>query len=404
VSTLGIEQPPRPVRVLAVPLAVGGAIVTALAGLGPMTLARVRWGGTVWPGAPFTALSAGVRVMLLACSLSLLLTLVWLPSRRERFQLLTLGFVGLGGISVLAMAGDPLLIAILLLLLGVLHATLPSPRPFIERLRNPGLAAVLLGLGSVLLQRAPGLPVMGNVGVLGVLLGLVSAAGLAPYLYRFDPLEPAASSGLVWTAVVAPVLALVLVGQLVPTLSQRQATVFALLCIGFGFFNLAWGLLSAWRSTDAATAWRRAFLADWGLALIGFGLITPSRHGAAGAYLLLLTLVLVRLPLYTYARSTAGEPARKDLVSLLAGLALAGAAPFAGFAARLLLLEAAVGLAWPVAAVLVLAMLGWLGHSFYLGGRGAPSLPTARLGVGAVLTLSAFLGIFPGLVLSWGGY
>jgi hypothetical protein len=314
-----------------------------------------------------------------------------------------MGLAGLGGVSILAMAADPLLVSLLLILFGALQATWPSPRPFVERLRNPGLAGLLLGLGSVFLNTSTG-PALGRAGVVGLVLGLGAAAGLAPYLYRFDVREPTSSSGLAWTGFVAPVLALAMVGEEVPRLNASEAAVFSALCLALGLGNLAWGLLAAWRASAPPIAWRRAFLADWGLALVGFGLVTPSRHGLAAAYLILLALVLVRMPLYLYARPAMAEPERPGPANLLVGLALAGAAPFAGFAARLLLLEAAMSVAWPLAAVLLLAMVAWFAHSFRLGASLGRTRGRTAVGVALVLALSAAMGIAPGVALSLGGF
>jgi NADH:ubiquinone oxidoreductase subunit 2 (subunit N) len=258
-------------------------------------------------------------------------------------------------------------------------------------------------------------------------LGLVALAGLAPYLDRFDPDEPTASSGLAWTAFFAPPLAMTVTMEILPTLGARQAAVFATVCISLGLVNLAWGVLGAWRAPTLTSAWRRSFLADWGLVLMGFGLLVPSGRGLAGAFVCLLSLVLCRLPLSIYARSSleegtssgnqtegVGDPSSSGSLgpsvrfssarNLLVGLALAGAAPFAGFAGRLLLLDAAMQLAWPLALLLVVAMVGWLAHSFRLGaGLGRPQGWTAA-GVGIVLAIGGFIGILPGLVLAIAGF
>jgi len=74
---------------------------------------------------------------------------------------------------------------------------------------------------------------------------------------------------------------------------------------------------------------------------------------------------------------------------------LAGSAPFAGFAARVLLLRGATQLFWPLALVLVLGMLLWLPGSLRLGR--SVGLPRGRqaVGVALVLALNAAAGLFP---------
>jgi formate hydrogenlyase subunit 3/multisubunit Na+/H+ antiporter MnhD subunit len=215
-----------------------------------------------------------------------------------------------------------------------------------------------------------------------------------------------------WTAFFAPAVALVLIAQVLPKLQADEAGVFASLCLALGLLNVAWGVLAAWRATDAAAAWRHTFIADWGLVLCGMGLLTPLVLGGKAAYLLLLSMLLVRLPLYVFAQPAIkspepggdGERAGGGLIALLVGLALAGAAPFAGFAARLLLLQAAMTVAWPLAVVLLLAMLAYLAHCVRLGSSlGRPSRRTA-IGIVVVLGVSTVLGVVPGVFLAVGGY
>jgi len=84
-------------------------------------------------------------------------------------------------------------------------------------------------------------------------------------------------------------------------------------------------------------------------------------------------------------------------------VALGGAAPFSGFAVRILLLRAASELAWPLALLLVGAMLLWVAHSLRLGrSLGRPTGRTA-VGVGIALALSLAIGVAPGLFLQLAG-
>jgi formate hydrogenlyase subunit 3/multisubunit Na+/H+ antiporter MnhD subunit len=149
-------------------------------------------------------------------------------------------------------------------------------------------------------------------------------------------------------------------------------------------------------------AWRYSFLADWGLALVGIGVVVPD--GYAAAYLVLASILLVRFPLYLWARPVLlgrAEPAMGP-ANLLLAAALAGAAPFAGFAVRVLLLRAATQVYWPLALVLAAGMLVWLAHSFRLARTiGAPR---GRAAVGVVLALafSVLLGVAPAVLFAMG--
>jgi hypothetical protein len=362
--------------------------------LGPADIRGIQVAGVIPP----------VRALLLAAALSLALSLLLIPTWEARIDLVRFGLLALGGVSVLAMASSFRLIAILIVLLGGLHATRPSPRSFAERMRNPAWAAALLGVGGFLLT-SPQLASLARFGVLAALLGLIAAAGLIPYLSRVVPDEPATASALLWTSLAAPVLSLIVVVDLLRVLNAQEKWLFDILCLGLGGINLAWGLLASWRAPDVAGAWRNSFLADWGLALAGFGLISFSPLGFQGAYLTLMALVLGRLPFWLAAQSLPldARPARWGPVNLLIGLALAGAAPFAGFAARLLLLEAATNVSWFLAAGLVLAMLVWLGPSFRLGASLGRPRGLALVGSGLVLAVSVVLGVAPGVGLALGG-
>src|SRR5437879_4791973 len=83
------------------------------------------------------------------------------------------------------------------------------------------------------------------------------------------------------------------------------------------------------------------------------------------------------------------------VVWLVVAAALAGSAPFAGFAARLLLLRAATQLFWPLAIVLAAGMLLWLPGSLRLGR--SLGLPKGRqaVGVALVLAVNVAAGLYP---------
>lgn len=394
VSSPPERRAPSP-ALLAVGLAGAGA--TALAVSGPLQSVAGL------PAAATIPVPAQARVLLVGCSLFLLLAVVLAPpAAAGRRELLAVGLAGLGSLAVLVAVPDPFAVAALLLLLAAGHATRPGRRPFALRMRGPALAALLLAFGW-LLVRSSGPAVLGRVGALGLALGLVAAAGLVPYLADFDPEEPASASSLAWTAFLAPGLALSLPLRLRGPLTVEEGTVFAATLLALGLVNLAWGTLGAWRTATDLAAWRYSFLADWGLALVGLGLLV--QQGISAAYLALLGIVLVRLPLYLWARPSLLSGTRASLapMNVLLAVLLAGAAPFSGFPVRLLLLRAASQFYWPLALVLLLGMLVWVAHSFRLAGTMGVPRGRAAIGVVLALALSLALGLAPGIFLRAGG-
>lgn len=341
------------------------------------------------------------RALLLGCLLSLALAVLLAPRATSRRELVVVGLAALGGLAALVVVPDPFAMAAVVLLLGAGHAALPGRRPFALRLRGPALAALLLGAGWAFV-RAGG--PLGRVGGLSLALAIAAAAGLLPYLTDFQREEPATSSSLVWTAFFAPVLALVLLPRVLPTLTVEGATTFAATLVALGLLNLGWGAIGAWRTADPAGAWRYAFLVDWGLALAGLGLLV--REGREAAYLGLLAMVVVRLPLYLQARPALlqSSPRRLRPATVLVALMLAGMAPFSGFPVRLLTLRAATQVWWPVALVLLGLMLLAMPASFRLARTLEPGRGRAALGLYAAVALSLALGLAPGALLALGGY
>ena len=67
----------------------------------------------------------------------------------------------------------------------------------------------------------------------------------------------------------------------------------------------------------------------------------------------------------------------------------AGAAPFAGFAARVLLLRGATEVYWPLALVIGLGLLMWLPPSLRLGR--SLGLPRGRQAIGVAIVLAVNL-------------
>jgi hypothetical protein len=346
-------------------------------------------------------LPPAARALLLGCLISLGLAVALAPPSTSRRELLVAGLAAVGGLAMLVAAPDPYVAAVVVLLLGAGHSMRAGRRTFAVRMRGPALTAVLLGVGWAFL-RAGG--PLGRVGGLGLALALVAGAGLMPYLADFDREEPTTASALVWTAFVAPALVLALLPRILPAMTIQEGTTFAATLIALGLLNLAWGVIGAWRTSDDVAAWRYSFLADWGLALAGMGLLV--RDGREAAYLALLAIVLVRLPLYVRAR-----PALLQSVSMpsgpatvLVGLLLAGAAPFSGFPVRLLELRAATQLWWPFALVLLALMLLYTASSFRLARTLALGRGKEAVGFCLVIALSLALGLAPSLFLALGGF
>jgi NADH:ubiquinone oxidoreductase subunit 2 (subunit N) len=255
------------------------------------------------------------------------------------------------------------------------------------------LAVALLVLGLVL-ARAQVPPVLPRFGAVGLAAGLAAALGLLPYIHQFDPDEPLTASPIAWLGFVGPVLAAVVVARAQSLLSADAWSAFAAILIGLGLINMVWGSVAAWLTDGVAAAWRYSFIADWGLVLCGYGLTVLD--GRRGALLVLFGVVLCRLPLYLASRPALREKTVTDRpINLVVAAALAGSAPFAGFAARVLLLRAATQLFWPLALVLAVGMLLWLPGSLRLGR--SVGLPRGRqaIGVVLVLALNAAAGLYP---------
>jgi NADH:ubiquinone oxidoreductase subunit 2 (subunit N) len=259
---------------------------------------------------------------------------------------------------------------------------------------RPAVLAVALTAGGLVLARATGPDVLARFGAVGIGAGLAAGVGLLPYIHVFDGDEAVAPSPFAWLAFLGPVIAIVFVARTQHELTADAWTAFGAILIGLGLLNLAWGSVSAWLARTTAAAWRYSFLADWGLVLCAFGVTAVD--GQRAALLVLFTITLGRLPLYLLWRQTAADrPVKERPVNLVVAAALAGSAPFAGFAARILLLRAATQVFWPLALVLVLGMLLWLPGSLRLGR--AVALPRGRqvAAVVIVLAINAAVGLYP---------
>jgi hypothetical protein len=376
-------------------------VAAALLGLAGVLAAWISLPGYTSPDLGLQlSLKPPVRALLVATAASLAMLVALVPANVDRLRLLGLGLAGLTAASAFAFAPGLWFVALVLLLLGACQAALPGRRPFADRYRAPALAAILLGMGA-LLAAAPGdSPAPARLAALALVLGLVAAIGLIPNLQSLDPEEPSSASPLVWTAFLGPVLALALIARFEAVLPLAGASAYGSLLIGIGLLNLFWAVVGAWRVAEDAAAWRYSFLADWGLALVALGLLVPD--GRAAAYLVLLSLLLVRLPLYFCARPVVlgRQAARLGPLNLLLAAALAGAAPFSGFMSRVLLLRGATEIYWPLAAVLVLAMLLWLPHSVRLARSLGRPRGRAALGVALALVLALAMGLYPGAFLA----
>jgi len=339
--------------------------------------------------------------LLLAATATLMLVVVTAPPRVARTRLLAWGVVGLAGMAAIALVPSMDLALLILLVLAVLHAGLASNRDFAMRLRAPVLAIGLLAIGLAL-GRFQGPAVLQRFGAIGMVAGLVAAIGLLPYIHEFDPEESAVASPIPWIAFIGPLLAVAVMSRARHFLPVEAAAAFGAMLIGLGLINMLWGNVASWRTQNDAVAWRYSFMADWGLVLCGFGLAIAD--GRSAALILLLSIVLGRLPLYLWSRQALREKAPTERpINLLVAAVLAGSAPFAGFAARVLLLRGASSLYWPLALVLAAGMLLWLPGSLRLGR--SMGMPRGRqaIGVAVVLAVNVVLGIYPQPLLALAG-
>jgi hypothetical protein len=379
----------------------GLAVVVGLA----FGLAGLVAAGLVVPGRQYRLLGldamllAPVQVVLVATFVAAGLAVLLVPPGADRVPMLVSVLAGLSAIAAMAILSDPLVVALVVLVLAAVQAAVPALRSFSDRVRAPAFGALLIALGALL---AAGGSSQQSVRIAGlaVVVGVAATIGVAPYLQGLDPREPAPASPIAWLGFVGPALAVVLVARFAGLLPAESGSGFAVL-LALGIFNLGLGAFGAWQSKANADLWRYSFVGDWGLVLVGFGLLNQTAAG--GAYLLLISILLLRLPLYLLARPAliqAQPVATITPLTLLVAAALFGSAPFAGFPARLLIIRGATQVPWPLTVLLVLAMLSWLPQSLRLAqtlGR-----PTGRIAAGVVilLLLNLALGLYPNLVLN----
>lgn len=300
------------------------------------------------------------------------------------------------GIAAAVFAPDLALVGLVVLVLAALQAAaLPAARP----LRAPVLAAGLLAVGGIAAASPGGGPAQ-RLAAIAIALAVAGLAGVVPHLAEGGDADLPLSS-LAWTAVLAPALCLVVIVRAQAELAGDADRLLGGLLLSLGCINVVWGLGRSF-DPDAGRAWRHSFAADWGLALVALGLLGPA--GFAAALLLLVAMMLARLPAAAAAETATPEAAAPARWRLLWTLALAGAVPFAGFPARVLLLRAATLSAWPLALALAVALTVWLPASWRLAG----SLPLPRgrrlVALLAMLALSVAAGVYPFLALRPAGF
>lgn len=313
--------------------------------------------------------------------------------RANQRRLLVRGTAGLAGVAAIAVVPTLDSVPAILIGLGVLQAAIGGGRPFAVRLRPVALASGVLAL-ALLFARSDAPDVVHTFAAVGLAAAIAVAIGVVPFLHALDPSERLTSSPMVWLAFVGPVFAAVVMLRVPAVLSVSAGGAFGGILIGLGLLNMVWGGLAAWLTEDAAAAWRYSFVGDWGLALCGLGLLAGD--GRRGALLLFFSLILCRLPLYLVAQDAVREKVSTERpINLVVAAALAGSAPFASFAGRILLLRGATSLFWPLALVLAVGMLLWLPGSLRLGR--SLGLPRGRraVGVGAVVALNVIAGLYP---------
>jgi formate hydrogenlyase subunit 3/multisubunit Na+/H+ antiporter MnhD subunit len=323
------------------------------------------------------------------------------PARASRVALFVRGGTGLAGMVVIAAVPSLDLVVLALLGLAVLHAGLKGKRDFASRLQMPVVAVVLIAL-ALLFARVQGPELLQRLAAVGLVAGLAASVGLLPYVHVLEPEDAATVSPIVWIGFVGPVMATALLIRVRDLLLPDAGGDLGVMLIGLGLVNMLWGTLAAWRTENATRAWHYSFMADWGLALCGFGLTIAD--GQAAALLILFSIVLGRLPFYLASRQALRENASADQpINLMVAAVLAGSAPFAGFAARVLILRGATQMYWPLALVLAAGMLLWLPVSLRLGRTLGQPRGRQALGVGIVLAVNAIVGLYPLPLLSLAG-
>ena len=321
------------------------------------------------------------------------------PAGRRRV-VAALGVAAVIAAGVVAAAPVSVLPA-LLLAAGGARALLSPGRPYADSMRVPAASALLLAV-ALLLEAAPPGPVAHRLGGALVALSFAAAAGAVPFLGPIDPGAGAESTATGWAAVVAPGIGIAFAARVLPSLPLDGGGLAAAVLVALGLVNVGWGAAGAMRASPPGRAWHLSFVADWGLVLVSVGLLLPVAGSAA--YLLLVSTLVTRWPLCVWDTGRQVPVAvRPGTAGLIMGAALAGAAPFAGFPARVLLLRAAMQVYWPLALVLALGLLLWIPHGFRLGAVASEVTGGRRTALLASIVLSVAVGIYPAAILAGGG-
>ncbi len=235
-------------------------------------------------------LSPASRAILIAAFAALAILVALPPPRADRSNLLRWGLGGIAGMTAMAAAPTLGIAVMILLLLVVLQTSGTGRRAYANRFRAPALAVGLLAL-AIALAAVQGPSWMSRLVVVCLVAGLAAALGVLPYIHEFDPDELTSTSPIPWLAFVGPVLAVVVVGR-AGEMVEGVEDAFGALLIGLGLMNILVATLASWRTSSDAEAWRYSFIADWGLALCGFGLVVPD--GVGGALLVFYSILLGR--------------------------------------------------------------------------------------------------------------
>ena len=331
--------------------------------------------------------------LLVVTAAALAFAIAFAPPAASRRTLLVRGGAGLAGGAAIAAAPTLDIALLVLLALGVLHATVAGTRSFATRLRPPAIAVAVLALG-LLLTRVQGPELVARFGAVGLVAGLAAGVGLLPYLHPMEPDEALTASPVAWLGFIGPILAVIVVIRAQGLLPADAGGAFGGMLVGLGLVNMAWGGVAAWLTADEVAAWRYSFVADWGLVLCGFGLTVAD--GQRGALLVLFSILAGRLPIYLLSRQAIrAKTTTRRPVNLVVAAALAGAAPFVGFGARILLLRASTQIYWPLAIVLAVVMLLWLPGSLRLGRSLGQPRGRQALGVALILAVDVAAGLYP---------
>jgi len=166
-------------------------------------------------------LLAPEQVVLVATFLAAGLAVLLVPPGADRVPMLASVLIGLSAIAAVAILTQPLVVALLVLVLAAVQSAVPALRSFADRVRAPAFGALLIALGAVLAIGASSSSLV-RVAGLALVVGVAATIGVAPYLQRLDPREPAPASPIAWLGFFGPALAVVLVTRFVGLLPAES--------------------------------------------------------------------------------------------------------------------------------------------------------------------------------------